>query len=208
MNVYTYYVGHSHEEELLELWKNSWRRVGWQPIVLTEKDAEHHPLFSFFKTAKFFHRSPNPEIYERACWIRWLALSYISDNNKFCHSDFDVINYGWMPGDDCIPGEYFWNGASMLTGVEAKKIVQLIQHEATNWGMAHYGDQTLFNRMAERERERLNTPMLKPAPLVHYNEVADWHKAKLVHYTNHHCSKHPYFKSGRVAVINAVRKPA
>lgn len=42
MKIYTYFedINHSGQEKLLELWKESWQRQGFEAIVLGEKDAK------------------------------------------------------------------------------------------------------------------------------------------------------------------------
>ena len=47
MKIYTYYQGvnFAEQNELINLWKISWSRHGYDPIVLNLKDAKKHPYF-------------------------------------------------------------------------------------------------------------------------------------------------------------------
>jgi hypothetical protein len=50
MKVYTYYedINFKHQNRLLDLWKNSWEKHGFEAIVLTRGNAENHPFYIEF----------------------------------------------------------------------------------------------------------------------------------------------------------------
>lgn len=100
MKVFTY-----HEpviagtERLLPLWKASWTAAGWQPVVLTQDDAEPHPLWHKFDDIVSGYPTVNHPHYERACWRRWLAFAWQArmEQGPVLCVDFDVIVNLWRP---------------------------------------------------------------------------------------------------------------
>ena len=52
MKIYTYYedINFNKQNELLELWKLSWSRHGYEPIVLNLEDAKKHSYFETLDT--------------------------------------------------------------------------------------------------------------------------------------------------------------
>ncbi len=76
------------ERKLLALWLDRWRAIGWEPYVLNESQARKHPDFAAFEAkTKTFPTVNNPD-YERACYMRWLAISVLGGGIMF---DTDVI---------------------------------------------------------------------------------------------------------------------
>jgi len=98
MNVYTYYdnvleISSDAQLELIEIWKESWKKNGWNPIVLDKSflncsDNEMNYLKNL--------PSVNPKNYELSCFLRWNAMSNIG-GGWMC--DYDVINCGFSPSD-------------------------------------------------------------------------------------------------------------
>lgn len=100
MKIYTYYqeIDHANQSELIDLWKLSWSRQGYEPIVLNLQDAKIHPYFETLNTEmrRIFKEITNKEIsdYGMSCWFRWLAYAAQADE-KFYVSDYDAINVGF-----------------------------------------------------------------------------------------------------------------
>ena len=73
------YAQKSREElPLLRVWKKTWRERGWDPVVLSTRDAERHPRFEEYR--RRFASLPtgtNPPQYEMACFVRWLAMTHV-----------------------------------------------------------------------------------------------------------------------------------
>ena len=98
MNIYTYYdnvleISSETQLELIEIWKESWSKNGWNPIVLDKSyincsDTE----MSYLENLP----SVNPKNYEMSCFLRWNAMANI-DGGWMC--DYDVINRGFSPED-------------------------------------------------------------------------------------------------------------
>mgnify|MGYP001041512248 CR=1 FL=1 len=97
MKIYTYYqnINHDKQPELIDLWKLSWSRQGYEPIVLNLEDAKKHSYFETLDTEmrKIFKEITNKEIsdYGMSCWFRWLAYA-TQEDEKFYVSDYDAIN--------------------------------------------------------------------------------------------------------------------
>ena len=97
MKIYTYYqnINHSSQNKLIDLWKISWSRQGYEPIVLNLQDAKRHSYFETLNTEmrRIFTEITNKEIaeYGMSCWFRWLAYA-TQNEEKFYVSDYDAIN--------------------------------------------------------------------------------------------------------------------
>ena len=97
MKIYTYYqdINHSSQQELIDLWKISWSRQGYDPIVLNSEDAKKHFYYETLNSEmrRIFKEITNQEIgkYGMSCWFRWLAYA-TQKEEKFYVSDYDGIN--------------------------------------------------------------------------------------------------------------------
>ena len=95
--VYTYYdrlTGLSPANGLLDFWQEKWAAQGWQPLVLSEKDAKRVPGYVKFLSA--IHRLPtvNHRGYEDACYLRHLAM--VHRGGGFL-TDYDVLPVNCPP---------------------------------------------------------------------------------------------------------------
>lgn len=89
--VYTYYdrlAGMAPANGLLDLWQEKWTAQGWQPIILSEKDAKRVRGYGKFLSA--IHKLPtvNHRGYEDACYLRHLAM--VNRGGGFL-TDYDVL---------------------------------------------------------------------------------------------------------------------
>lgn len=108
----TYYVpveglwSDDSQRKLIDVWARSWRKAGWEPVVLTEADVRTHPRFNFFND--HFRAKPTeyPAEYSNACFVRWLAASHFGAlrGANVLLLDYDVISYGFEPQDP-LPNE-------------------------------------------------------------------------------------------------------
>lgn len=100
MNVYTYYVpvpglwSDESQRALIELWKRSWAKHGWNPVVFCEADAARHPRYEEFKQKFWSLPTEYGHDYEGACFLRWVAMAVWGGGLMV---DYDVINYGFAP---------------------------------------------------------------------------------------------------------------
>lgn len=97
-------------KDLVEKWRTSWSKRGWNPIVLGVKDSIKNNVYGQIdleNRESVFH-SCNPVtqkpfsyesyFYNLSCYRRLLAYSqYVKTHGATLISDFDVINYGWTP---------------------------------------------------------------------------------------------------------------
>ena len=101
MKIYTYYqnINHSSQKELIDLWKISWSRHGYEPIVLNLEDAKKHSYFETLNSEmrRIFNEITGRTIidYGMSCWLRWLAYA-IQEDEKFYVSDYDAININFL----------------------------------------------------------------------------------------------------------------
>lgn len=95
--VHTFY-GHvpllsiEDETRLIMLWRDAWTKAGFEPIVLNEFIASKNVLFPHLEEKIKTLPSVNPEGYESACYLRWLAMAEIGGGIM---ADYDVFPYGW-----------------------------------------------------------------------------------------------------------------
>lgn len=103
--VYTYFedqgIGH---EATVDAWKNIWRAAGWKPVVLSEDHARAHPDYEPMKARFSSFPTTNPEGYEVACYLRYLAMAVVGGGFM---SDYDVANVNVPPPPRCdwLPNE-------------------------------------------------------------------------------------------------------
>ena len=100
MNIYTFYQNLNPQKEqenlwLLDVWKRSWSYYGWNPIILTLDDAKLYPRYETFYNKCYTYPTINHKDYEMACYLRWLTMF----DKQGWVTDFDVINYGFVPVD-------------------------------------------------------------------------------------------------------------
>ena len=115
MKIYTYYeeINFPQQKEMLELWRESWSKMGFETIVLGEEDAKKSPDYDLFvrKMQFIFNEITGQELssYGLSCFVRWLAYSTVENKQeKFLVSDYDVINSGgWKTSDPLIDGLTF-----------------------------------------------------------------------------------------------------
>lgn len=86
----------SNELEMINLWKASWKKNGFEPIVLRKDSAESNPIYEkFIKLIKNIYLNiTGSEIdkYSQSCFARWLAYANQQTEEHFLMSDYDVIN--------------------------------------------------------------------------------------------------------------------
>lgn len=95
MRVYTYYEKINRElPGTMQVWKDSWTKFGWEPIVLGEEDFKKHPSWEFYDAATDKLPTFNSRIYERACYRRWLAMAPFGGGLM---TDYDILNKSFTP---------------------------------------------------------------------------------------------------------------
>lgn len=101
MKIYTYYqdINFKEQNELIDLWKLSWSRQGYEPVVLNLEHAKRHPYFETLNSEirRIFNEITGRKVtdYGMSCWFRWLAYATQADE-KFYVSDYDAINLNFL----------------------------------------------------------------------------------------------------------------
>lgn len=78
---------------VIELWRESWAKHGWDPIVLGEKNFKEWYFWDEYDLAVTKLPTVNNHRYERACFRRWGAMAL----HGGVMLDYDVMNYGFRP---------------------------------------------------------------------------------------------------------------
>lgn len=206
MNVFTYFcptpeLPIENEVKLILLWQESWRRAGFNPKVLTEWHAQQHVGFENYERAISNLPSVNPPGYDRACYLRWLAVAIAmmpAGAGEFTiMTDYDVMNYGWEPTwsdyydgllhthegpggceterpGNCIPSVVVGDRDTFLRACEWFSTYQPRPSDLIN-GRPHTSDMYILESHVEKIT-RQNVCKV-------YSDT-DWQKAPLVHYCN------------------------
>jgi hypothetical protein len=99
--VYTYWQpvpGFEYPKALLDLWSKSWEARGWKTAVLCEANAHDHPGYAYFNERISRFPTSNPREYERACFLRHLAMAQIGGGLLM---DYDcILRSKALPEDD------------------------------------------------------------------------------------------------------------
>ena len=99
-NVYTYYMPvpglwpEDTQLRLIDIWQRSWKKHGWNPVILDETHARRHPRYAEFKRKFWELPTEYGHDYEGACFMRYVATSALGGGML---TDYDVINYGVTP---------------------------------------------------------------------------------------------------------------
>lgn len=84
---------------LIDVWRRSWQKAGWTPVVMTPADVVSHPRYEFFR--EHFEAKPTEYgvTYTAACFMRWLAAHHYGALRgiPIFLSDYDCINYSFPP---------------------------------------------------------------------------------------------------------------
>jgi hypothetical protein len=144
--VYTYYqflASWGDQGELMALWAESWRRMGWDPVVLNQGHARNHPQWvDFINRVQPKFNSINPAGYDEACWQRWLAFDVMGGGLMV---DYDVINVNWRHPVTLPPGVLILEQHRVPCAVAADSsgasniVNHIMSHEAAPRG-GHYSD--------------------------------------------------------------------
>jgi hypothetical protein len=98
VKIYSYYdnIKFDNQKELVSLWKISWEKQGFIPIVLSSDDAKKNTYYEEFVTKlKYIHKEitgKELQQYGLSCYLRWLAYANQNEIDCFLMSDYDVIN--------------------------------------------------------------------------------------------------------------------
>lgn len=216
MKVFTYYNvlteapdlwDQGAQLRLIELWRKSWAKHGWEPVVLGESSLSHHPDYQKYLDAYCKLPTEYGHAYESACFMRWWAVA-VSQGQMM--TDYDVINYGWEPR---APGGLMTLVAdppphSSSMGVVLGEPWQFMEmadimrdwvpcehdmnHGTTHFGKMHCSDASMVARMFDNKNREKPAWFVKSEGSRIYGEPG-WETSPLVHYgfAMHHAGHWP-----------------
>ena len=140
------------QRHLIDIWQKSWKKAGWQPVVLSEYDVLTHPKFKHYKKKFWSLPTEYGHDYEAACFMRWAAVAHAGGGMM---TDYDVINYGFTPRDadpermqlfcDVEPNRIYM-GAVLGIQEHFQEMADIFadwtpDHHDINWGKTWHGKQ-------------------------------------------------------------------
>lgn len=183
MKIYTYHEpdpSHPHQHSLLPLWQETWAKLGWEPVVLTRRQAFDHPLY--LQLVDHFNRhlpTTNSPAYELACYLRWLAMVQVGGGWM---SDADVIPWSLVP---LVPETneltVFSQGSvcpCLVHGSasEYERIARMfLNHKGGVFESYHASDQNIL---------QLNRSQVRQVELVPEYGQPGWERSAVVHFPN------------------------
>lgn len=84
-------IDQKRERKILNWWKFTWFRAGWNPVVLSINEAKSHPRWEWYSNEINNKPMMNSTEYESACFHRWMAVAAIGGGIQ---SDYDCMNNG------------------------------------------------------------------------------------------------------------------
>lgn len=199
LKLFSYHTNLTHdglepEIRLITLWRHSWMALGVEPVVLNEWHARQHPMFERFDEAVRDMPTVNHPEYERACYLRWLALAQAGGGFM---ADYDVFpKCGEFPKSMKSKGRLYilqqrgpcpsfvyasketaeWVCEQFMTGQFGKRAID---------GRDHYSDMYCLEDMwgvEEKKAEKERRIQLFDHVLGYMDE--GWEKARFVHFSN------------------------
>jgi len=211
MKIYTYYenINFQNQDELVTLWKNSWKDHGFEPIILTREDAEKADFYQEYTSElNRLHQeiagSPLKK-YGLSCWLRWLAYS-TQVEEKFYVSDYDVINHNFNPiepentlhlMDNCCP--CFASGTPSQFLTLCKKFIDITEQNKHEYieiykkrNFLNFHDQEFFCLYYDNDQVKdkdKDIKVTKNFSFLSGPHRENFDKVPLVHYSHHACSE-------------------
>lgn len=182
------YINKVNETSLIDLWKENWINHGFLPCVLSEKNARQNELYEQYeqKVSKF--PSINAPGYNRATFLRWLAMSTIEESAFL--ADYDCFIYDCNINilvdknkinlfADHVPCLVYGSPNCFLN--TAREIMNYnIEKNDEHEGEAHLSDMYWIKKQISRSS---NLFCVHPKKVKEYDEV-DWEASPFVHYCN------------------------
>lgn len=180
-------------EKIIDLYRESWSKHGWNPIVLNKEYAQENKLYKDLgfsnPNANFYkNKSQHSFGYMRACYLRLLAYcEYVRRNGATLYSDYDVMNYGLPPSiiDEIEPNSSLCDQRSVvylgLKGVEEMEDALRKYSRNSSVYYAHdmqlmKNETKLFKNLVDKNGEyiycypyRACAKRDASSPLIHYN---------------------------------------
>jgi hypothetical protein len=170
---------------LLDIWVESWKKHGWEPVISSKKDLDSHPRFQEAKDHVMILPSVNPWEYEWACYMRWLAAE--QSGSRLC-VDTDTINFGFTPEDaaklsqdkvvslihnGCPAAVWMPEGYCLLDWI----LKYRPEHAGKENGFPHCSDQSMFIWLCENRMD-----VFESVDICKQYGDNRWEQGKLVHF--------------------------
>ena len=218
--VYTYFEDQGMgDEPALEVWRDVWAKAGWDPVVLSQKDAERHPRYD--EMVRRFSEYPTVNVpgYELACYLRYLAMAVVGGGFM---TDYDVINVNvpppptcdWLPNDGAFTThEKFVPSVASGTAAEFDRVVNefydvdvnaVLQVTGSVTGDNQISDMILDLYLADQGKISEATSLaISPAEIT--DPPCDAHGAALplMFHFSHHTMKNVLGQTDRPATMRA-----
>lgn len=203
MKIFTYHInvspeGLENELRLITLWRNVWQTRGIETVVLSEFHARQHPYFSEYDAAISKLPTVNSVLYERACYLRWLALAQVGGGFI---SDYDVFPKAPGEGHEIFGPPFDGTKFNMFQKKGPCPSFNYVSKETCEWlcqqfatgqfgkrdmeGRDHFSDQySICDLWTEEEKkpEAERRIILHDYVLGYMDE--GWEKARFVHFSN------------------------
>jgi hypothetical protein len=200
MTVYTYHEpvpGMANPSRLLNLWQKTWNEMGYATQILSERDAYSHPGYAYYNERISRFPSVNPRGYDRACFIRHLAMANTEGKECRILLDYDVVNRDLTPSD----ASFLWHHQPCLTICEPTRVPCCVLGRPEDFeglcdilceydpkGERHVSDMTIIRRTnlpcGNACVEHLNSGQ----PIVDHPGDG-WKKAPMIHFSNYSFQK-------------------
>jgi hypothetical protein len=149
--------------------------------VLTQAQAELHPLYATL-VDHFYKHLPtvNPPLYERACYVRWLAMAVAGGGWM---SDADVIPYSLYPFVPCSDTLTVFSQGNITpclvygSSSEYERVVRdiFLTHQKGVYAENHASDQDIL---------QINAHKVRQVELVALYNTDGWKQSSVVHFNN------------------------
>lgn len=192
--LYTYYshvpdMNSADELRNLILWRQHHAALGFEPFVLNEWHARQHPYFEEFDQAVSKFPTINPKTYDRACFLRWLAMATLKGFNVM--ADYDCFLYSLdvpLQPLETGPLTVFQKYVPCLVSgwpeqflAQCKRFAAYKPKEGEN----HISDQTILAaQAADDDAHKDRKPSFERLTIVKGYGEEGWEKAPAVHYSN------------------------
>lgn len=194
------------QRALIDLWRRSWEKHGWQTSVLNEANAREWPGFDKLNDNASRLPSEYSTGFDKQCFLRWAAAAAQTDN-VLALCDYDVINYGFSPASFQGAPDLDPNTCGMLVCCEdppqpvdmgciissPKRFGEIAQmfadwqvgpgdwNDSSTYHGYHVSDASIFTRMFEHKN--CHKPMWLTK---HFGVMSRWPRnaqtAKIIHY--------------------------
>ena len=195
------------DPELVALSIESFRRHGFNMVVLDERDAMRHPLYEKLSTHPALYDKQLPTPYLRACYRRWMAVA-VQSKGDIKHQpvmvDWDVINYGFTP--DMLPPATGTMKMLNVMAVPGMMIGTCDAYETMVQAFSDYADNPVplaKGHVHDQNIVEMRSDLWTGVKLMVEYPSEGWETAKLVHYPH---ARLP-FPGERGAKIKELRNP-